>query len=325
MKAVMCKQWGTPDDLTVEDIASPSPKAGEVRIKVHACGVNFMDTLMIAGQYQLKPEFPFSPGAEVAGEVIELGEGVSNYKIGDRVMGLVSYGGYAEEVTAPALTLIPIPDNMDYVTAASFPIAYGTSHIALAHRGQLKAGETLFVLGASGGVGLTAVEIGKLMGATVIAAASTDEKLKLTTEYGADHTINYSTESIRDRVKELTGGKGADVIYDPVGGDAFDQSLRAINWEGRILSIGFASGRIPEVPLNLTLVKNCSIVGVFWGAYARKDPSVLVNSLMTLMGWYAEGKLKPHVSATYPLAQASDALYALIKRKSTGKVVITMT
>lgn len=325
MKAVMCTQWGTPDDLRLEDVASPTLSAGEVRVKVHACGVNFMDTLMIAGQYQEKPAFPFSPGAEVAGEVIELGEGVSNYKVGDRVMGLVNYGGYAQEVTANALTLIPIPDNMDYVTAAAFPIAYGTSHVALEHRAKLKSGETLLVLGASGGVGLTAVEIGKLMGATVIAGASTAEKLALTQEYGADHIINYREENIRDRVKEITGGKGANVIYDPIGGDAFNQAMRAISWEGRLLVIGFASGTIPQLPVNLTLVKNCSVVGVFWGAYARKDPSVLVGSLMTLMNWYADGKLKPHISATYPLDQAGDALYSLMNRTSTGKVVITMT
>jgi len=323
MKAILCKAWGDPSTLVLEEVEAKAPGEGEVRIRIRACGVNFADTLMIAGQYQSRPPFPFSPGVEIAGEVIEVGAGVTQFMLDDRVMGITDYGGYAEEATIRAALLLPMPPNMDFVTAAAFPIAYGTSHLALDHRAHLKTGETLLVLGAAGGVGLTAVEIGKLMGATVIAAASTPEKLALTQQYGAEHFINTSSENLRDRIKEITGGKGVDVVYDPVGGDLFDQAVRSLNWEGRLLVIGFASGRIPEVPANLTLVKNISIVGVFWGAYAGRNPKVLTGSLLTLLGWHAEGKLKPHVSATYPLEKAADAMFALINRQSTGKVVIT--
>jgi len=323
MKAILCKAWGDPSTLVLEEVEAKALGEGEVRIRIRACGVNFADTLMIAGQYQSRPPFPFSPGVEIAGEVIEVGAGVTQFMLDDRVMGITDYGGYAEEATIRAALLLPMPPNMDFVTAAAFPIAYGTSHLALDHRAHLKTGETLLVLGAAGGVGLTAVEIGKLMGATVIAAASTPEKLALTQQYGAEHFINTSSENLRDRIKEITGGKGVDVVYDPVGGDLFDQAVRSLNWEGRLLVIGFASGRIPEVPANLTLVKNISIVGVFWGAYAGRNPKVLTGSLLTLLGWHAEGKLKPHVSATYPLEKAADAMFALINRQSTGKVVIT--
>lgn len=322
MKAIVCKQWGEPSALTLEDITLPPPQAHQVRLKINACGINFADALMVAGQYQVKPPFPFTPGMEIAGEVLELGEKVTNLKVGQRVMGVIEYGGFAEEALANAITLLPIPDNMDDEAAAAFPIAYGTSHVALKHRGGLKVGETLLVFGAAGGVGLTAVEIGKRMGATVIACASTDEKLALTKEYGADYTINYTQESIRERVKEITQGKGANVIYDPVGGDAFDDALRSVAWEGRILVIGFASGKIPQAPVNMTLVKNSSIVGVYWGAYTQRDPNVLIESLGTLLTWYSEGKLKPYVSQTYPLAQTPDALSALLNRQSKGKLVI---
>lgn len=324
MKALMCKQWGVPSSLVLEEVSPRAPAEGQARIAVHACGVNFLDSLMIAGQYQTRPPLPFAPGVEIAGEVIEVGQGVTHIKPGDRVMGAVEYGGYAEEITASAVTLLLIPPGMDYVTAAAFPLAYGTSHVALTHRAHLQAGETLLVFGAAGGVGLAAVEIGKLLGATVIACASTPEKLRLTQEYGADHVINYSTESIRDQVKKITGGKGADVIYDPVGGDAFDQAVRSINWQGRLLVIGFTSGRIPELPVNLTLVKNFSVVGVYWGAYAARSPGILIDSFRTLAVWYAEGKLKPHISATYSLANAADAMYRLMNRQSTGKIVIRM-
>jgi NADPH2:quinone reductase len=323
MKAIVCHEWGGPDSLSYDDLPSPEPGPGQIKVKMHAVGVNFADTLIISGSYQVRPERPFTPGMEVAGEVTAVGEDVGHLKPGDRVIAMVDYGGYAEEVIAPAMMALPIPEGMAYTDAAAFPVAYGTSHVALNHRGQLKVGETLLVFGAAGGVGLTAVEIGKKLGATVIACASTPEKLALTQDYGADYTINYTEESIRDRVKEITDGKGADVIYDPVGGDAFDQAMRAINWEGRLLVIGFASGRIPELPVNLTLVKNCSVVGVFWGAYGRKDPGVLMSSLQTLAGWYMNGDIKPHVSATYPLARAGEALKALMSRQSKGKVVIT--
>ncbi len=256
-------------------------------------------------------------------EVLEVGPGVDHFKAGDRVLALADYGGFAEEVTAPAATVFPIPDVMDYVSAAAFSVTYGTSHVGLAHRANLQAGEVLLVHGAAGGVGLTAVEVGKRMGATVIATASTPAKLDLVAEYGADHLINYRQEEFRDRVKELTGGKGADVIYDPVGGDVFDQSMRCINWEGRILVIGFASGRIPKVPANIALVKNFSVVGFYWGGYLRRKPKVVTDSLAILLNWYAEGKLKPHISQTFPMGQAAKALNLLSGRKSTGKVVLT--
>jgi NADPH2:quinone reductase len=320
----LCKQWGDPSTLVVEDIERKAPSAGEVRIAVRACGVNFPDTLIIQGLYQVKPPLPFSPGMEVAGEVMECSEGVKHLKPGDRVMAVTTYGGFAEEVNLPAAGVIPLPPSMDFVTAASFPLTYGTSHVALTHRAKLQAGEILLVLGAAGGVGLAAVEIGKLLGATVIAAASTPEKLALAKQYGADHTINYSSENLRDRVKEITGGNGANVVYDPVGGALFDQAVRSMAWEGRVLVIGFASGTIPQLPVNLTLLKNCSVVGVYWGGYMANDPSVILDSLKVLLGWASEGKVKPHVSQTYPLEQAGEAIWALARRQAMGKVVVTM-
>lgn len=303
---------------------SPSLNPGQVRIGVHACGVNFADTLIIQGLYQEKPAFPFSPGMEVAGEIMEVGEGVTHLRVGDRVAAITGYGGYAEEVVVDARTVLPIPPLMGLVTAAGFAITYGTSHIALVHRAHLQPGETLLVHGAAGGVGLTAVEIGKLLGATVIATASTPEKLALAQQYGADHLINYRQEKFRDRVKEITNGKGVDVVYDPVGGDVFDESVRCLAWEGRLLVIGFANGRIPQFPANLALVKNMSVVGVYWGGYAARQPRVITDSLRTLLAWYAEGKIRPHISRTYPLEQAADALNSLITRQSTGKVVLTI-
>lgn len=322
MKAVICQEWGTPETLIIGDLPSPIPAESDVKIRVHACGINFADTLIIQGLYQERPSFPFSPGLEVAGEIIEVGTAVSHLKVGQRVAAVTPFGGFAEEVVVSAQAVLPIPDNMDFVTAAGFAITYGTSHIALTHRAQLQPGETLLVHGAAGGVGLTAVELGKLLGATVIATASTDEKLALTQQYGADHIINYRQESFRNRVKEITNGKGANVIFDPVGGDIFDQSVRCIAWEGRILVIGFADGRIPQFPVNLALVKNFSVVGLYWGAYANRNPTIMTNSLTTLANWYAEGKIKPHISHTYPLEQAADALTLLMNRQSTGKVVL---
>lgn len=322
MKAVLCQAWGTPEDLILADVPSPPMRDGHVRIRVYAAGINYADVLMIAGQYQEKPAFPFSPGFEVAGEILELGAGVTHLQVGQRVLAIGTYGAYAEEVVYPAGSVIPIPDSMDFVSAAAFTVAYGTSHIALTQRGQLQAGEVLLVHGAAGGVGLTAVELGKHLGATVIATASTAEKLALTRQYGADYTINYTHEDFRKRVKEITGGKGANVIYDPVGGDVFDQSVRCIAWEGRILVIGFAAGRIPKLPVNLALVKNMSVVGVYWGAYSLRQPQTLFGSLQTLLNWYAAGHLKPHVSRTFPLEQTTEALNFLLSRKSTGKVVL---
>ncbi len=277
---------------------------------------------MVQGLYQVKPPFPFSPGFEVAGDVIEVGEGVTNHQVGDRVMGVVNYGGFAEEVVAPAMMTLPMPANMSYEDGAGFPLAYGTSHVALAHRAKLQADETLLVLGAAGGVGLTAVELGTLMGAKVIAAASTEEKLALTREYGATQTINYTEQDLRAKVKSLTEGHYADVIYDPVGGDAFDTAIRCVAWEGRYLVIGFASGRIPELAVNRVLLKNSSLVGVFWGAYTLNQPQVIQDSFKTLLTWYADGKLKPHIDQTFALKDASDALMVMANRQAKGKLIL---
>jgi len=323
MKAIICSEWGKPEKLTLGELPSPTVKASEVRIGIHACGINFADTLIVQGLYQEKPTFPFTPGSEIAGEVLEVGAGVTHLNVGDRVAALCSIGGMAEEVVAHAASVVPIPAEMEYPTAAGFMVAYGTAHVALEHRAKLQAGETLLVHGAAGGVGLAAVEIGKQMGATVIATASTAEKLAIAKAHGADHLINYRDEpEFRNQVKELTNGKGANVILDPVGGDVFNQSMRCIAWEGRLLVIGFASGTIPKVPANLTLVKNVSVVGLYWGAYNKHDPKVLTDSLSTLYKWFVAGHLKPHISQTFPLEEAADALNFLIDRKATGKVVV---
>lgn len=324
IKAVLCDAFGPPDQLRLGTIESPRVSPGEVKVAVHAAGLNFPDVLMVQGLYQLQPPFPFSPGLEVAGRVTQVGEGVTHIQVGDRVIGIVSYGGFAEEVCVPAAMTLPMPDNMSYEDGAVFPIVYGTSHVALGHRAHLQAGETLLVLGAAGGVGLTAVEIGKRMGARVIAAASTNEKLALARDYGADMLINYSEESLRDRVKTLTQGRYADVIYDPVGGDLFDEATRCLAWEGRYLVIGFASGRIPEIAANRLLLKNSSLVGTFWGAYAINKPRVMIESMQSLLGWYAEGGLHPYISERYPLERAGEALTSMMNRQTLGKVVISV-
>ncbi|MEL6402982.1 MAG: NADPH:quinone oxidoreductase family protein [Chloroflexota bacterium] len=322
MKAILCKEFTQPDGLVYEDIDSPKVRNGEVKIAVKAVGVNFPDLLMVQGLYQMKPPFPFSPGLEVAGEIIEVGGGVDNRHVGQRVIGVLNYGGFAEEAIAPALMTLPMPDNMSWEDGAGFALVYGTSHVALAHRARLQAGEKLLVLGAAGGVGLTAVELGTLMGAEVIAAASTEEKLALTREYGAQHTINYTEQDLRAEMKAITSSKYADVVYDPVGGDAFDVAVRCVAWEGRYLVIGFASGRIPELAVNRVLLKNSSLVGVFWGAYALNDPAVMQQSFQTLLTWYAEGKIKPHIDRVYPLADAAQALTDMANRKAKGKLIL---
>ena len=323
MKAVLCREWGAPDVLRLEDVARPELQPHEIRIRVHAAGVNFADSLMVGGTYQVKPPFPFTPGLEAAGEIVEAGAATSGFRVGQRVLAVLrNGGGYAEEIAVNAASVVPIPDAMDFVTAAAFPVAYGTSHFALTHRGHLQAGETLLVLGAAGGVGLTAVEIGKIMGARVIAAAGGAEKLAIAREHGADELIDYREESIRDRVRALTDGKGADVVYDPVGGDAFDQALRAVNWEARILVIGFAGGRIQSVPANLILVKNISVIGVVWGAQAERDPALISRNLAELLGWWEAGKLNPAVAQVFPLRQAGEALTALLSRRYAGKIVL---
>lgn len=323
MRAMICKEYGPPESLVLGELPRPELGDNDIRIRVHACGVNFPDTLIIEGKYQIKPPMPFAPGGEVAGEVIEVGAKVKTHKLGDRVMALTGYGGFAEEAVTDASRAIPMPEGMDYVTAAGFSMVYGTAYHALVQRGRLQPGENLLVLGASGGVGLAAVEIGKALGARVIAAASSAEKLQVTKEHGADELINYSEEDLKERVRELTGGVGADVIFDPVGGDAFDQCLRAINWDGRLLVIGFASGRIPQAPANLPLLKGCSIVGVFWGAFVGHEPKTNFQNFQQLFKLYGQGKLKPHVCRTYPLEQAAAALNDLLERRVTGKVVLT--
>ncbi len=325
MKAIVCKAYGLPSSLILEEIESPKPKEKGVLVTLKACGVNFPDTLIIQGLYQFKPELPFTPGSDIAGIVKEVGSEVKHLKVGDEVFGFVAHGGFAEEVIVPSNACFPKPPNMDFPTAASFMMAYGTSYHALKDRAQIKAGETLLVLGASGGVGLAAVELGKLMGAKVIAAASSDDKLALCKEYGADETINYATEDLKKRLKELTEGKGVDVVYDPVGGHYSEDALRSTAWEGRFLVVGFAAGEIPKIALNLALLKGCSIVGVFWGGFAMKTPKKNLVNTMELMQLYAEGKLKPHIHAIYPLAEAPKALEEMMNRHVKGKIVIGMS
>jgi len=324
MRTVLCKEFGGPEKLVVEDVPSPPIKEGSVRIAVHAAGINFADLLLISGQYQEKPAFPFTPGMEDAGAIAEIGSGVSGFKPGDRVMALTGTGGYAEEIVVDANRVYKIPGKMDFPSAAGFPVVYGTSHGAFDWRAHLSAGEWLLVHGAAGGVGLTAVEIGKVMGAKVIACAGSAEKLEIARQYGADHLIDYSREDIRERVKAITGGRGVDVVYDPVGGDAFDASLRSIAWGGRIVVIGFASGKIAQIPANIVLVKNIDIIGFYWGSYQARKPELLRESYAKLLGWFEQGKLKPHVSAQFDLKDVAPALELLRQRKSTGKVVLTM-
>lgn len=331
MKAVLCKAYGPPDSLVIEDVPSPKPGEGQALISVKAAGVNFPDVLIIQNKYQFKPPLPFSPGGEVAGIVKEIGPGVTNVKVGDRVIGSTGWGGYAEEVLAPAARCIPFPQNIDFVQASAFVMTYGTSHHALKDRAHIKPGETLLVLGAAGGVGLAAVEIGKVMGARVVAAASSQDKVDLCLKHGADAGIVYpegpldrdAQKKLSEDFKKLAGGDGFNVIYDGVGGSYAEPALRAIGWEGRYLVVGFPAG-IPNPPLNLTLLKGCQIVGVFWGAFTAREPKRNQENLAELMGWVRDGKLKPYVSKTYPMAQAAQALKDMEARKVKGKVVITM-
>jgi len=324
MKAVVCKAWGPPESLVVEDRPSLEAAPGMVVLSVKAANVKFSDTLIIANKYQTKPELPFIPGSEVSGVVKAVGAGVDGWKVGDRVSAQSPSGGYAEEVCVEADRLQAIPDSIDFAGAAGLTSTYGTSYYALADRGQLKAGETLLVLGASGGVGLAAVEIGKAMGAKVIACASSEEKLAVCREHGADETINYTTEDMRARVKAITKGKGIDVVYDPVGGDYSELALRDMAWGGRFLVIGFAAGDIPKISLNLPLIKGCSIVGVWLGGMAKRDPVQRVEVAREIWRLYSAGKIKPHLWGTYPLAKAADALNAIAGRKVAGKVVLMM-
>ncbi|HEY7834012.1 MAG TPA: NADPH:quinone oxidoreductase family protein [Ktedonobacterales bacterium] len=322
MKAVLCKAYGPPESLVVEDVSAPTSGQGQVVIQVAASGVNFPDTLIIEGKYQFKPPLPFSPGSEVAGTVAALGKGVSGVRVGDRVMAVPGWGGFAEEVAVDAEQLVPIPDSMDFPTAAAFALTYGTAHYALTDRGRLQPGQTLLVLGAAGGVGLAAVEVGAALGARVIAAASSDEKLALCRAHGASEGINYSAEDLRERIRALTGGEGVDVVLDPVGGSYAEPAIRGLAWDGRYLVIGFTAGEIPRIPLNLPLLKSSSIIGVFWGAFTARDPRRSREYLQELLRWFEAGKIRPYVSATYPFERAADALNALLARRATGKLVL---
>ena len=322
MKAVLCKAYGPPESLVVAEVEPLKPGRGQVVVSVKACGVNFPDTLIIRGLYQFKPPLPFSPGAEVAGIGKEVGAVVEGVKPGDRVMAFGAFGGFAEELLSDAGGVIPMPAAMDFDTAASFVMTYGTDIHALKDRAHLRPGETLLVLGAAGGIGLAAVEIGKVMGARVIAAASSDEKLAVCRQHGADAIINYSTEDLKERIAALTERQGVDVIVDPVGGAYSEAALRGMAWNGRFLVVGFTAGDIPRIPLNLALLKGCSIVGVFWGSFAARDPKHNHENLRELLGWFEAGNLKPRISARYPLEHAADALNDILQRKVIGKVVL---
>ena len=323
MRAVLCSEHGPPEKLKVAEVDDPKPQRGQVVLNVEACGVNFPDTLIIEDKYQFHPPLPFSPGGEVAGVIESLGEGVTGFEVGEKVIALMPFGGYAEKVAVDYMALLKRPPEMDGVSAAGFSMTYGTSMHALKQRANLQKGETLLVLGAGGGVGLTAGQLGKAMGAEVIAAASTNEKLQAAKESGADHLINYSEGSLRDKIKEIRGKKGVDVVYDAVGGDLFEQALRSTTWKGRVLVIGFASGKIPKIPMNLPLLKGLDIIGVFWGAFRERETDLDNKNFQELFDLYKEGKIKPHISKKYSLEEAPDALNDLLKRKVIGKVVLT--
>ncbi len=324
MKAILCREFGPPERLEYADVEPLTPGAGQIVLSVKACAVNFPDTLIIQGKYQYQPPLPFSPGTDVAGIVKSVGPGVETPRPGDRVFGLVLHGGYAEEVVMPAATVIPIPDGVDFVTAAAFQLTYGTAYHALIDRARFQSGETLLVLGAAGGVGLAAVEVGKILGARVIAAASSAEKLAACREAGADEVIDYSVEDLRERLKALTGSSGVNVVFDPVGGALTEPALRSMAWGGRYLVIGFATGDIPRIPLNLPLLKGCSLVGVFYGALLANDPALAKNNQHELIAWLQKGRIRPRISHTYPLHDAALALNDISARRAVGKVVLVM-
>jgi NADPH2:quinone reductase len=322
MKAIICSEYGMPSSLKLLDVGTPKIDDGDVLIDVRACGVNFPDVLIIQNKYQVKPPLPFSPGGEVAGVVTAVGLKVKQVKPGDRVLALCGYGGFAEQVAVSSKRVFPIPAGMDFLNASCTLYTYGTSFHALKDRGSLKAGETLLVLGAAGGVGLAAVELGKVMGATVIAAASSDEKLEACKQKGADHVINYSEEDLRERVRQITNDKGVDVVYDPVGGDLAEPALRSMAWKGRYLVVGFASGKIQQVPANLPLLKGCSVNGVFWGSFAEREPQKSLENFGTLLSWINEGRIKQRIDKVYALAETARALEDLLNRKVIGKAVV---
>lgn len=323
MKAVLCQELGPADKLVIGDVADPKAGAGEVVVDVKAAGLNFPDTLIIQGKYQVRPDLPFTPGGEGAGIVAEVGEGVKHLKVGDKIIFMTQTGAFAEKAVVPAITAIPMPDGLSFEMAAGITLTYGTSYHALKQRAELKPGETVLVLGAAGGVGIATVELAKAMGAKVIAAASTDEKLEFCKQSGADELINYSTEDLKTRIKEITGGKGVDVIYDPVGGDYTETAFRNMAPGGRLLVIGFAAGDIPKVPINLCLLKQASLVGVFWGAWVSKNPGEQLQNMKEIMGMVAEGKVRAAVNDVFPLAEVEAAYACLTERRAKGKVILT--
>lgn len=322
MRAVLCKTYGMPSDLVLEDVPSPRPGKGEVLVSVRAAGVNFPDVLMIQNKYQHRPPLPFSPGYEIAGVVKELGPDVTGLAVGDAGIAMLRFGGFAEEALVAAERFWRIPSDVDFAAAAAFPLAYGTSYHALKDRGRLQPGETLMVLGAAGGVGLAGVQLGKLMGAKVIACASSDERLATCRQHGADLAVNYRTQNLRDAVKELTQERGVDVVLDPVGGEYAEPAVRSMAWFGRYLIVGFASGEIPRIPMNLPLLKGCSLVGVAWDTYSRRNPQGGQTNISEMIAWIRAGKLKPVVTAQYPLGEAARALDDVMQRRVQGKVVI---
>jgi NADPH2:quinone reductase len=322
MQAILCTHYGPPGDLELRELPDPAAGPGQVVVKVAAASLNFFDTLIVSGKYQFKPEFPFSPAAEFAGVVESVGAGVSAPKVGDRVMGFIGWGAARGRVAVRADKLVPIPLELDFDRAAGLTCTYGTTYYALRERAALKPGETLAVLGAAGGTGMAAVELGKLMGARVIACASSDEKLAFAREHGADATVNYARDDLKDSLRRLTEGRGVDVIYDPVGGAYAEAALRAMAWEGRFLVVGFAAGEIPKIPLNLVLLKGCDIRGVFWGGWLDRHPAAHREDTAQIARWCVEGKLSGHVQAVYPLADAARALNDIAARKVMGKIVL---
>jgi NADPH2:quinone reductase len=323
MKAILCTRYGGPDDLDLQELPDPVPGPNEVVVRIQAAALNFFDTLIIAGKYQVKPPFPFSPAAEFAGVVEALGAGVSGISVGDPVLGHSSHGAAREKIAISVERVVKLPPGLAPERAAGLTVIYGTTLHALQDRARLRQDETLVVLGASGGTGLAAIELGKIMGARVIACASSAEKLDFARRHGADETVNYAEEDLKDALKRLTDGRGADVIYDPVGGPYTEPALRSIAWQGRFLVIGFAAGEIPKLPLNLVLLKGCDVVGVFWGAWTERDKAGHRANMQAIVRWAAEGKLSAHVHASYPLERTADALKALTDRKVMGKVILT--
>ena len=325
MKAIVCETWGPPSSLRLRDLPSPVPGPTQVLVRTRVAAVNFPDALIVAGKYQFRPELPFSPGGELSGEIIAIGNEVKRFAVGNKVVGITMFGAYAQEVLVDASNIVPLPAEIsdeDLELAGSFVLTYGTSLHALKDRAQAQTGETLLVLGAGGGVGLAAVEIGKLLGMRVIAAASSAEKLAAARALGADETIDYASEDLRERIKALTGGRGVEVVYDPVGGDLAEPALRCVGWRGRYLVVGFAAGDIPKIPANLLLLKGSSLVGVFWGEFVRREPALNAENMGLLFAWLRERKIHPLISRRYPLSQASHALDALLARKAVGKLVV---